>query len=326
MKKILNTILLVVIVASLASCNDEWKDELYAHYVSFKAPINSKGVTDIYVRYKKDSISTYQLPLIVSGTTTNPKDMNIKVALDPDTLRILNYERFQHREDLYFIQLESSYYNIPSYSVNIPADSRQGLLPIDFTFKDIDMFHKWLLPLTIVEEPSANYQVHPRKNYKKAMLRVIPFNDYSGVYQATAMKLYPKGSDINALVVSTRPSFVVNDKSIFFYAGTIDEESIYRKTYKIIATFKDDGELDLKAENDEINFEVIGTPRYTVEEEMDDLLPYLKHRYITLNLSYSYDDVTSVPGVSIGYEAKGSMTLERKINTQIPFEDQAIEW
>ena len=213
MKKLLNTILLVVIVASLASCNDEWKDELYAHYVSFKAPINSKGVTDIYVRYKKDSISTYQLPLIVSGTTTNPKDMNIKVALDPDTLRILNYERFQHREDLYFTQLESSYYNIPSYSVNIPADSRQGLLPIDFTFKDIDMFHKWLLPLTIVEEPSANYQVHPRKNYKKAMLRVIPFNDYSGVYQATAMKLYPKGSDINALVVSTRPSFVVNDKS-----------------------------------------------------------------------------------------------------------------
>lgn len=326
MKKLLNTILLVVIVASLASCNDEWKDELYAHYVSFKAPINSKGVTDIYVRYKKDDISTYQLPLIVSGTTTNPKDMNIKVALDPDTLRILNYERFQHREDLYFTQLESSYYDIPSDLVNIPAGSRQGLLPIDFDFKDIDMFHKWILPLTIVEESSANYVPHPRKNYKKAMLRVIPFNDYSGVYQSTAMLLYPKGTDVNALVVSTRPSFVVDANSIFFYAGSIDEESIYRKTYKIIATFNDDGTLTLKAENDKINFKVHGTPRYSVEEVMDDLLPYLKHRYITLNLAYSYDDITSVPGVSIGYEAKGTMIMERKINTQIPDEDQAIEW
>lgn len=326
MKKLLNTILFVAVITLFISCNDEWKDELYSHYVSFKAPINSKGVTDIYVKYRKDSISTYQLPLIVSGTTTNPKEMNVKVALDPDTLNILNYDRFQNRYDLYFTQLESSYYTIPSYTVTIPAGSRQGLLPIDFSFKDIDTFHKWLLPLTIVEEESANYTPHPRKNYKKALLRVIPFNNYSGVYQSTAMLLYPKGSSTNALVVSTRPTFVVDDKSIFFYAGTIDEESVYRKTYKIIVTFNSDGTLGLKAENDGINFQVIGTPQYSVEEVMDDLLPYLKHRYITLSLAYSYDDITSVPGTPIGYEAKGTMILERKINTEIPDEDQAILW
>ena len=59
---------------------------------------------------------------------------------------------------------------------------------------------------------------------------------------------------------------------------------------------------------------------------MDDLLPYLKHKYITIELSYSYDDVTSVPGTPISYEAKGTMIMERKINTQIPDEDQAIQW
>ncbi|HZH74005.1 MAG TPA: hypothetical protein VFD91_16030 [Mariniphaga sp.] len=59
---------------------------------------------------------------------------------------------------------------------------------------------------------------------------------------------------------------------------------------------------------------------------MDELLPYLMHRYITVNLSYSYDDITSVPNHPISYEVIGSMISERKINTQIPDEDQAIEW
>jgi hypothetical protein len=33
-----------------------------------------------------------------------------------------------------------------------------------------------------------------------------------------------------------------------------------------------------------------------------------------------------VPGVDIQYTVQGVITMERKINTQIPDEDQAIEW
>lgn len=35
-----------------SACNDEWKDELYSHMISLKAPIGSEEVSDIYVRYK----------------------------------------------------------------------------------------------------------------------------------------------------------------------------------------------------------------------------------------------------------------------------------
>ena len=31
---------------------------------------------------------------------------------------------------------------------------------------------------------------HPRKNYAKALLRVIPFNDYSGSYSTTTMEVF----------------------------------------------------------------------------------------------------------------------------------------
>ena len=37
----------------LSSCNDDWVDEQYEHYISFKAPLdtegNSVGVTTVYV-------------------------------------------------------------------------------------------------------------------------------------------------------------------------------------------------------------------------------------------------------------------------------------
>ncbi len=327
MKKYAIKSLLLILTVFWISCNDEWTDELYTHYVSFRAPVNSKGVTDIYVKYRRDSVSTYQLPLIVSGTTSNPKDLKVEIALDTDSLNSLNYERFQKRSDLYFEALTKSFYTIPSPTVDIPAGSRQALLPINFTFEGIDMFHKWVLPLTIVDDdPAANYKAHPRKHYRKAMLRVIPFNDYSGLYQTTAMRIYFKGTNTNALVINNRSTYVVDENTIFFYAGATDEDDKNRYLYKVKAKFNADGTLDMYAEDERINFQLLSVPRYTIEENMDVVLPYLKHRYITINLSYIFDDITSVPGVPIGYEVRGTMIMERKINIHIPDEDQAIEW
>ena len=48
--------------------------------------------------------------------------------------------------------------------------------------------------------------------------------------------------------------------------------------------------------------------------------------FIINNLNYSFVDYTSVSGSEMPWEVSGSMTLERKINTQIPDEDQAIQW
>lgn len=100
MKKIYSYIILLLVSFCWVSCNNEWEDEQYEQYVSFKAPIGSNGVTDIYIRYKKDGKVTYQLPVIISGSTFNEKDLNVKVEVDNDTLGILNNERFG-REDLY---------------------------------------------------------------------------------------------------------------------------------------------------------------------------------------------------------------------------------
>ena len=162
-----------------ASCNNEWESEQYVQMVSFKAPVNAQGVTPIYIRYKPEGKVTYQLPLIVSGSTMNSKDLNVHVGLDLDTLDVLNVEHFGSRKELFFKPLENKYYEFPE-TVQIPAGECTSLLPIDFALKDLDQVDKWVLPLAIQSnDPSHNYQANPRKFYRRAMLRCLLYTSPS---------------------------------------------------------------------------------------------------------------------------------------------------
>ena len=321
----------MIAVVLCTSCNDEWEKEQYVHWVSFKAPLNEQGVTSVYVRYKSEGKATYQLPLIVSGSLVNEKDLTVHVGLDTDTLKVLNPERFGSRTELFYKVLDSKFYNF-SETVTIPAGQSTALLPIDFSLNNLDMVDKWMLPVTILHDSSYDYDANLRRHYRKALLRIYPFNDYSGEYSATQYKVYFKGNENEAIVPESHTAYVVDDKTVFFYAGLVDEERLDRKHYKIFFEFTDEmidletNKLNIYTDNDQIELNVKGQPSYSVEEKMDDVLPYLKHIYVTLSLEYEYKDYTSVPGYTIDYIVKGTLIMERKINTQIPDEDQAIEW
>ena len=342
MKKIF-ILFIPVFVAMLitTSCNDEWTDEQYDHYVAFRSPLDSKGVTNVYVPFsRKDSNgnfligegrSNYELPLVVSGSTVNQQSITVHVAHDPDTLSILNIARFQSRTDLFYQDMGVGSYSSFPETVNIASGEDVGLLNVSFDFRGIDMAQKWVLPLTIVDNPSYGYLPHPRKNYAKAILRIMPFNDFSGDYSGTALLNYINGNEGDGSIVSnTVTGYVVNDNTIFFYAGTIDEDRTDRSNYKVYAEFigsDTGGTIRFYAENSDLNFVNNKEASYRIIEEMDATRPYLMRRYVIINnIDYVYDDYTSVPGSSITYSVKGSLTLQRNINTQIPDEDQAIEW
>jgi hypothetical protein len=321
---------------------DATRPYLLHRYVSFKAPINSNGVTAMYIRYNPGGTVTYQLPLIVSGSTTNDMELTVHVALDPDTLAVLNSERYQSRTDLYYKQLATRHYSFPATTV-IQQGENTGLLPIDFRLGSLDLVDKWVLPITIVDGQNYHYISHPRKNYRKALLRVFPFNDYSGIYSGTALRTY-LGDAVSgdAIVRNEVTTYVVDDNTIFFYAGTVDEDNPNRGEYKIYARFTDqiasqtivNGEvisttykLEMWSDAASMSFVRKSDATYSIEETMDATRPYLLHRYVTIsNIEYSFSDFTSVPSASIRYTVSGSLILERKINTQIPDQDQAIEW
>ena len=231
MKKIYICLSLLAVIVLGTACNNEWEDEQYEQYVSFKAPIASggDGVTTIYVRYKDNGKVTYQLPIIVSGSTVNGQDRDIRIAVDKDTLETLNIERFSlYRPELWYTEMEEDKYEFPE-TVHIPAGSCVEQLNIDFNLQGIDMLEKWVLPLTIVDDGASDYQSHPRKNYAKALLKVVPFNDYSGSYTASSMKVYTyiNGKpDNNARTTNKRTGYVIDNNSVFFYAGLINEDII----------------------------------------------------------------------------------------------------
>lgn len=334
MKKIyIYTIALFAALFLFSACNDEWKDELYSHMVSLKAPINNGEVSSIYVRYKSDGEVIYNLPILVSGSTPSDKSLDVRIAVDPDTLATMNEANFHElRRDLWYELLPQTNYEFPLATCHVPVGSRNELFPIKFKFSGMNLSKEWVLPLTIEEDPS--YVTNKRKGWRKALLHVLPFNDYSGNYSATAMNIYFANSSNDPLVVDTRRAHVVDENTIFFYAGTKEDNAIDRETYKINVKFetpseitetKKKGNLTITAVNSSINFQLIGHPTYEIWDEMDTNQPYLMHRYYVLYIKYTYDDITT-SNIPTSYRAEGSLTMERKINIMIPDLDQAILW
>jgi hypothetical protein len=323
--KLYGLLLMTSMLALSVSCNKEWTEEQYEQYISFKAPLGDNGVSQVSVRYKSSGYVTYQLPVIVSGSLVNGNDITVHLAVDSDTLQQLNLERFQSRTDFYYKELTGQYFTMPE-TVTIKAGENTALASIDFSLSGINLTDKWVLPLTIVDDPSYGYRSNPRKHYKKALLYVTPFNDYSGIYGGTALKTYFKGTE-TAIVKNEIPVYVVDENTVFFYAGTVDESRIDRGNYKIYATFdRETNGVTLRAEDPNINFKT-SSPIFSIKETMDATRPYLLHRYLTISgIEYEYTDYTIVPGQKIEYLVQGIMSMERKINTQIPDEDQAIEW
>jgi len=333
MKSLRIYIMIATLGLVFSACNNEWKDELYIQMVSFKARLNSEGVSPVYLRYNKNGEVIYNLPVIVSGSQPSHQDINVKIGVDNDTLGIYNREKFQHRTDLYFKQLPGQFFELTSPTCFIPKGSSTVNYPVKFKFDNLDLVERYVLPLTIVDDPSyiSNY----RKGWRKALLNVIPFNDYSGNYSATSMNVYLDGQTTNPLVSSTRTAWVVDEKSVFFYAGVTEERSEARGEYKIVMEFLEPvtepngdkvGALNVYATNDAIHFEMLGQPTYRITQTVDPTKKYLVKQYCTVNLRYKYDDITTMPGTPVRFRAEGSMTMERQRNILIPDEDQAIDW
>jgi hypothetical protein len=323
-------ILALVLMIPLAACNKDELDELYTQMVSFKAPTGNEGVAEVYVRYKQNGGAVYNLPVIVSGSQNNDKDLHVKIAVDNDTLGILNQEKYQYRTDLYFKQLPSTFYELPSAECFIPKGTNTANYKLKFKFSGLDLVEKWVLPLTINDDPS--YISNKRKGWRKALLYVKPFNDYSGSYSSTSMNIYfDNNGNADPLVMSKKNAWVVDENTVFFYAGMVEEKSEERGLYKVLMRFGNavlnpdgtkSGILTLSAQN----FEVLEPPTYDIKRVPDLTLPYLVREYCTVKIKYKYNDITSIPNMPIRYRAEGSMTLERSKNTLVPDEDQAIQW
>jgi hypothetical protein len=333
-----------------AGCNDEWNDELYSKMVSIKAPINT-DVTNLYLEYQTDGEVVYNLPVLVSGSTTNSRNITVKIDVDNDTLPKLNNYIYSVRQDLYYRQLPSQHYEFLSNECTIPAGSNQALFPIKFKFSELDLVEKYVLPVTIVDDPS--YTMNTYKGRNKALLWIRPFNSYSGSYSSSSLSVYYGNSASgSAMYAATRTAQIVDENTIFWYAGLTEEQGETRGNYKIYAEFSEptkvtelvdedtglptglvetEGTVRLYSDNPEMNFMVESNnsypePTYRIFESWDTGRSYVKRRYVTMSMAYRYSDYTSSSSAQFNYYCQGTMVMQRNINTLVPDDMQANYW
>jgi hypothetical protein len=318
MKKVCLYMLVSLLLGT--ACNKEWTEELYVKEVSFV----KSGVVKVYAKYKNQGgVVTVKVPVILSGSTGNPDDIEVTIDIDRDTLENLNFERFRLRKDLYFQELPKANYSIKSMTTIIPKGSLQGYFDVELKLEGLDLINKYMLPLKIVA--TSNDNVANRRWFSKSLMQIIPFNDYSNRYSNAGLiwnRDVPQNNQ-TALTTPVRNAWVVDEQKVFFFAGTIDEEAYDRAKYKIMATFNPDSTVTLTAPDATIKFEQKGGT-YIVTKKMDEVQPYLEKTYITMNLEYWYSDITN-PAFPINYRFTGPLTLERIRNIQIPDEDQQVQ-
>lgn len=319
MKKAYLYVLLILITA--ISCNKEWEEELYAKDVSFVR----NGVVNVYAKYKSEGgVVPIKVPVILSGTTENNEDVQVTIAIDKDTLNNLNFDRFRLREDLYFQELPKANYSFKSMSTTIPKGSLEGYFDLNLKLDGLDMVNKYILPIKITTTSKNNVNV--RRWFSKSLMQITPFNDYSGLY-SNAGQMWNRDLPQNnqtALTVLSRTTWVVDENTVFFFAGVLDENAYERAKYKVFARFNSDSTVSLWSENPAINFSH-KQGRYTVTRKMDEVQPYLEKTYVTMNLEYWFSDITN-PAYPINYRFTGPMTLEKIKNIQIPEEDQQVQY
>jgi len=311
--------ILVSLLGGIA-CNKEWTKELYVKEVSFV----KSGVVKVYAKYKSQGgVVRVKVPVMLSGSTGNPDDIEVTIAIDRDTLGDLNFDRFRLRKDLYFHELPEANYSFTSMTTIIPKGELQGYFDLDLKLEGLDLIDKYILPVKIVATSKDN--VAQRRWFSKSLMQIIPFNDYSNKYSNAGLIWNRDVSQNNQTALTTpyRTAWVVNEQTVFFFAGNVDEEAYDRAMYKIVAQFNPDSTVTLSAPDAAIKFtQKAGT--YSISKKMDEVQPYLEKTYITMNLEYWYSDITN-PSFPINYRFVGPLTLERIRNIQIPDEDQQVQ-
>lgn len=337
MKNIIYFLIFTFLTTVFYACNKEWTEEQFVQTISIKSSPNNYGVTNIPVRYKEGGEYTYNVPVIVSGSTNNCSTRNLHFSVDADTLDILNFDKFGNKEILYFSELPAKYFSFPETLV-IPESENIGLLPVTFKMSSIDESVKWVLPIRVDPDPTGeNYVVNTRKYYDKILIRPILFNDFSGKYAGTQL-LGSINNGAKNLNTATIRTYVVSENKIFFYAGeSRTENSVDRQKYKVYLEFTDEvvstdangiesKKVIISSDTDNsINFQTEASDiiTYTIQHEMDPLIENRKHIYIKVSgIKFCYTDNTTTPNSEVEYTWEGSISLQRDIDINFPDEQQ----
>lgn len=301
MKSIVKYSYLLLAAMVFSACNDALDDELFDKTVVF----TKNGFQDIHIDYVNNGEVITNLPISVSGTSANMQDVNVTVLLDEDTLNTYNFERFRNQTALYYRLLPAASYQLGSSNVTIASGQESTILPIRLDVQQIDKFNDYVLPLRIGQ--NSAYTIGPSK-YSKVLMRILFQNYFSGDYVVSGrLRDLTFNSEIS---LTSRTLKVVDERTCYFYAGTIDANSTLADKEKFIIKVHTDpetGEASLTALDPAIELEQRHA-KIEQSTEQDPLNQNIEITTVKLTLTYRYKDISNTVDPPT-MEFDGSMTL-----------------
>ena len=247
MKKIFIYAAVLFGVCSFTSCDNNIPDEQFTKMVL----LTKNGVQDYNIEFTTEGLIELALPISVNGTSSNDRNITVRLSEDPDTLKAYNFDRFRNSTALYYTSPTEKMYSFPTGpEITIQSGSNYAILPLTFDLKEFDLYNNYVLPLKI--ENVSTYQL-AWSQYTKLLMRLNISNFFSGNYNVDG-KVWEENYPNQKLPISSTVLRALAADQCYLYAGNVTESDEYRTGYSF--TVKVDKEKYEDSVNDETGAQI----------------------------------------------------------------------
>lgn len=224
MKKIFIYAAVLLGVSAFTSCDNNIPDEQFTKMVL----LTKNGVQDYNIEFLDEGQVELSLPVSVNGTSSNGKDVTVRITADPDTLKDYNFDRFRSKTALYYALPSEKMYSFPAGpEVTIEAGKDYATFPLTLNLKEFDLYSNYVLPLKI-ESVSAYQMAWSR--YTKLLMRLNISNFFSGNYNVDG-KVWEENFPNQKLPISSAILRALSADQCYLYAGNVEETDEFRAEY-----------------------------------------------------------------------------------------------
>lgn len=233
MNKLFLYVLSLTVIFAIVSCENNISDEQFIKKVS----LTKNGLQTYDIEYTDEGIVNLSIPVNINGTSMNAQDVQVKLALDKDTLDAYNFERYRYNKELYFLALEENMYFFPNGpETTIPAGKDYGIIPLQINLNNFNLYNNYILPLCI--ESVSAYGV-AQSRYSKLLIDLNISNFISGTYSISG-SVWEEATPDQKLLVSSKTLFTLDSNKCYLYMGDVEEEDNQRAEYTLTITVDKD--------------------------------------------------------------------------------------
>lgn len=300
-KKIIYFVSLLIAFVVI-SCDNNIPDEQFVKRVA----LTKNGLQKYGILFTDEGKITLNFPVSVNGTSKNSNNVEVTIAVDPDTLKAYNFDRYRNNTQLYYKLPTENMYSFPKgEKVTIPAGTDYSIITLDIDLRNFDLYNNYILPLKISN--TSVYDIAEGK-YSKLLIEFDINNFISGSYTVSGNVWEEKWPDQKLSVTSTA-LYTLDDSTCYLYMGNIEEDNDDRSEYTMTievnkevyedylnvstnAMVRKYTDIKIDSKNTDKELTLLNNEAWVEQEESNDPYDNKVINLITrIRLKYSYMDL-----------------------------------